>query len=345
MGNIFKKALWLWTGLMWAGVNASILSAAPYSEDYTQGLNIPDVVAHVNGVEISSKHVKFEFNKIFPKLKKKPDAMEQANMVRSIIHREVIRELMYQKAKDENFQASKMEIDKEMESLKSVYTDDNEFQAALKMRDLTEEELRKSIETDILSRQVIQKFVKRNVHLTNAEVKQYYDENREKFKRPEAYRTRHIFVSIFPEDMLKKSTLEELQAKKDEYSVGARKKAEEILEKVRAGGDFGELAKKYSQDGSTAQNGGELDYIYKGFGDPDFEAAATKLKDGEYSDVVETPYGFHIIQMMDTKPSDYAPYEDLKETIQRKLYMDHATNELKEFLEVLRKQAKIEILF
>ncbi|MFQ5444946.1 MAG: peptidylprolyl isomerase, partial [Nitrospinales bacterium] len=76
-----------------------------------------------------------------------------------------------------------------------------------------------------------------------------------------------------------------------------------------------------------------------------FEAAATKLNKGEYSDVVETSYGYHIILLIDTKPSEYAPFKDLEETIQRKLYMDRSTDELKKFLEVLRKQAKIEILF
>lgn len=83
-------------------------------------------------------------------------------------------------------------------------------------------------------------------------------------------------------------------------NADAKKKAQEVLDKVKAGGDFATLAKQYSQD-TTAANGGDLGLFGKGKMVPEFEKAAFSLKAGEVSGLVKTVYGYHIIKVTAVK--------------------------------------------
>ena len=74
-----------------------------------------------------------------------------------------------------------------------------------------------------------------------------------------------------------------------------------FLIRLKHGADFGEMAKKYSEDPGSASEGGDLGWVGKGVFYPEFEAAAFALKPGALSDVVESPVGFHIIQMLDRR--------------------------------------------
>src|SRR6185295_16089353 len=84
-------------------------------------------------------------------------------------------------------------------------------------------------------------------------------------------------------------------------SKQTRAKAEEVLKRARAGEDFAKLAKEFSTDPGNKDKGGDLGWFGKGAMVPAFEEAAFKLKPGEISDLVETPFGLHIIKLDDRK--------------------------------------------
>ncbi len=81
----------------------------------------------------------------------------------------------------------------------------------------------------------------------------------------------------------------------------AKAKALAILDSIKAGADFAEMAKKYSDDPGSAQHGGDLGFVKRGVFYPEFEAAAWKLKPGELSGIVESPVGYHIIQLIEKR--------------------------------------------
>lgn len=89
-------------------------------------------------------------------------------------------------------------------------------------------------------------------------------------------------------------------AKDDSLNAQAKAKAEEVLGQIKAGGDFAELAKTHSQDG-TASNGGDLGFFKKGQMVPEFEAAAFALQPGQTSELVKSKYGYHIIRVVEKK--------------------------------------------
>ena len=119
----------------------------------------------------------------------------------------------------------------------------------------------------------------------------------------------------------------------------------EIQNELKQGADIAELAKKYSHDESTAENGGDLGFFYADGVEKTFADAVAKIEVGEVTDVVETSYGFHLIELIDTDPGGYAPFEDMKEIIREEMFQEKARDHVSDYIASLRKKAKIEVLY
>ncbi len=146
----------------------------------------------------------------------------------------------------------------------------------------------------------------RKVNPTEGEIKYYYDEHKRDFWQEKKVRARHILFKVPPG-----------ASKEDVEKI--RKKAEKVLKMAKEGKDFAKLAKKYSQDPGSAKNGGDLGFFtYKTMVKP-FSEVAFSLKPGEISDLVRTPYGFHIIKVEEVKKAKTLPLKDVKDRIIKKL--------------------------
>ncbi len=148
----------------------------------------------------------------------------------------------------------------------------------------------------------------RGVKVTAGDIKQYYEQNPKEFEAPPSVKARHILIRPDGKAQDKEKAKQE-----------ARKKAEEIIGKLKGGADFNELARQYSQDPGSAKQGGELGWFRKGVMVKPFEEAAFALKKGETSPVVETDFGYHIIQVEDTMGASAVPLKQAEEQIKREL--------------------------
>jgi peptidyl-prolyl cis-trans isomerase D len=135
-------------------------------------------------------------------------------------------------------------------------------------------------------------------NVSDAELQKQYQENIDSYRTPERVRVRHILIKT--------------QGKPKEDAPKLKAKAEDILKQVKSGGNFAELAKKNSDDPGSAVKGGELDFIVRGQTVPNFEKAAFSLKPGDISDLVETEYGYHIIQVEEKQPAHTQTFEEAK---------------------------------
>ena len=117
-----------------------------------------------------------------------------------------------------------------------------------------------------------------------------------------------------------------------------------MLKTVKAGGDFATLARANSTDPGSAQNGGDLGFFPKGQMTPAFEEAAFKLKPGTTSALVETPFGFHIIKVLERRAPRTAPFAEVSGQIKDFLTQGQREQKLEQFVEQVKAKGKIEIL-
>jgi parvulin-like peptidyl-prolyl isomerase len=155
------------------------------------------------------------------------------------------------------------------------------------------------------------------------EMKKHYDENKQQF---EETRASHILIML-PEQREQRAQGEEkkegqpAQPAKPATKEDARKLAEQLLARVKAGEDFAKLAKEYSDDTGSGQQGGDLGFFRKDVRFvPEFKEAVFKLKPGEVSDIVETQFGYHIIKVIENRTAgfDEAMKAELKDDLLEK---------------------------
>ncbi len=150
--------------------------------------------------------------------------------------------------------------------------------------------IRSEFVDDMRKQMIIEKLKQQkfgDMKVSAVEVHNFFDTYKDSLPQvPEQVTLSHIFVIPKP------ST----KAREEAYSL-----AKSILDSLRAGADFAALAKKYSQDPGSASSGGDLGWAKRGQFVPEFEHAVFEMKPGEISDIVETQFGFHIIQLLERR--------------------------------------------
>jgi peptidyl-prolyl cis-trans isomerase D len=155
------------------------------------------------------------------------------------------------------------------------------------------------------------------------EVEKYYRDNDTQYTTPEQVRASHILLKT---------------EGKDEAAVKAR--AEALLKQVKGGADFAALAKKLSEDEVSKAQGGDLDYFGRGRMVKEFEDVAFALPVGQISDVVKTPFGFHVIKVTDKKPESRRSLDEVRQQITDQLAQERAQTQASAQAEQMARDAK-----
>jgi peptidyl-prolyl cis-trans isomerase D len=152
--------------------------------------------------------------------------------------------------------------------------------------------------------------------VSREDLQAYYDQHKEDYRVPEQVSVSHILI---------KAPLPGPDGKVDPKGLDeARKKADDVLRQVKAGGNFADLAKKYSEDPGSGKNGGSLGFIGRGRTVPEFEKAAFSLAKGSTSDLVQSSYGFHILRVDDKQAAHVKSLDEVKEQIEESLKQQKA---------------------
>ncbi|MBE0477102.1 MAG: peptidylprolyl isomerase [Coriobacteriia bacterium] len=227
--------------------------------------------------------------------------------------------LIRQAAKDEGITVTDADVDKKIEELKAGFANEEAFNQAIEKSGMKLEDLREQLRDQAVTTKLVEKLT-RDVKVDDAAVDEYYEKNKEQFVEKAAVHASHI---LFSED--DKST------------------AEKVLTQVKNGGDFAELAKEYSKDTVSAANGGDLGWPTTPYVQ-EFQSAADKLEPGEVSDLVKSPFGWHIIKVVEKRGDRQKPLKEVREQISDILSQRQQAEAYQKYVDKLREKAKIEIL-
>jgi len=288
------------------------------------GCSNKNVVAKVNGETITTDAL----NQQLEQLKKQyPNMFTGADgegrlldFKQRLLDNIINQKLIEQAAKDKGIKISDADVQKQIDQLKAGFKDQAQFDEALKSAGMTVDGLKTQIRNQLVTQKLIESLSANN-KVSDADIQAYYDKNKEQFFQKAAKKASQILFK--PED---KAT------------------AEKVLAQVKAGDDFGALAKKYSVDTATASKGGDLGYPTSAYV-PEFQAALDKLKKGETTAaLVQTPFGWHIIRVTDERAGVQQPLAEVKPQIEQIIVQQRKGDAYQTFLDDLRKKAKIEIL-
>lgn len=194
-------------------------------------------------------------------------------------------------------------IDANIEKLSKKYKTEKEFKAALGKESVND--LRTAIEHTLLAQKAEEVAIQKNLKVTDADVRSYYDANKQMFNRPRQFKASHILVKVDPSSNTEeRATLE--------------KKVAELTKKAKSGEDFYNLA-YYNSDDRSKYVGGDLGYFHEGQTDPEFEAAIKKMKVGEVSEPVKSMYGWHIIKLVELNEPRQLDFDETKVKIREQL--------------------------
>lgn len=171
--------------------------------------------------------------------------------------------------------------------------------------------------------EISRKDLANNEQVTDEQISKYYQDNIFQYTQPERRKASHILFTL-PTDA-DTATKDKLKAE-----------AQSVLDKIKNGADFSEMAKAHSQDPGSADNGGDLGFFGQGEMVPAFEESAFSLTPGDISDLVESSFGYHIIKLISVEGGESKPLDTVKDEIIASIQFDKVENAYVEKVESMQ---------
>jgi len=188
------------------------------------------------------------------------------------------------------------------------------------------EEYKNSFRSRILTQEVVYRDVYPDLQVTDAEVQQLYTKNKEQFQRPEQVILAEIFVST--------------EGKAESEIPALEQKAKTLLDRVKKGEDFNQLAKRFS-DGTTAKQGGDLGTFHRGQLAKELEDQVFKMKRGDVTDVIHTRTGFLVLKVEQRYEEGIQPLEKVKNEVEGQIRYEKLQPAVRAYLTKLREESYV----
>ncbi len=293
------------------------------------------IVAIVNGDIITLYELNKKVKQITgkdPDFLKKNDEEKYRKICKNILNRLIEDKLTEKKVKELGIKVSDTDVDEEIRRIEEEQgLTHEEFIRMLEKSGVSYDEYRKYVKKSIERMQLIEFEVRSRIVISEEQIRDYYEKHKDEFKTAEKVRIASIFLKLKNRD-----DPEEMERLK--------KRAEVIIERLKEGEEFSELAEDFSE-GPGAESGGDLGYFKIEDLDPEIRRLVEKMKIGEVSDPIIRPFGIQIIKVLDKKAEGVKPLEEVRDYIYRILYNKEIEKRYTSWINELKKRSYIKIMF
>jgi len=310
---------------------------------------VEEIVARVNNSIITRADVRKARQELYAEAQQQSNtaqAEQQAKDHEKDILRDLIdQQLLLNKAQDLGISADTELVKKLDELRKQMHADSMEdLEKAAEAQGISFEDFKQNLKNNIITQRVIGQEVGGHITVTNAEIQQYYDQHKSEMERPEQVRLSEILISTQTTPEVKNAKGENAlpETPSPEVVAQAKAKADQVYEMLKKGGNFDDLAKKYS-NGPTSAIGGDLEYFKRGTMSKDLESKVFAMDAGQYTEPIRTNQGFVILKVTEHQKSGVPALKDVESQINEQIYVTKMQPALRDYLTKLREEAYIDI--
>lgn len=313
-------------------INDKVISKAEFYDDYKR----------IKNVQLKNA----------PKEIQKDTSYAALSIKNRFVNDVIVRELLAQEFEKRKLTASEEEIKANKEKIIAQVGSLERFNNILKENNISEERLNSDMANEVKIDKLYSELNKNKI--TDTDALKFYKEHKSDFERPERVKASHILIDTNEEPIKKaivdadkegKLSQSEIDKKVKEEVAKAQALAEEVRQKaLKNPKNFAQLAKEYSQDKGSAQNGGDLGYIIKEQVVPEFGEMAFSQKVGTVSPLVKSQFGTHIIYVTDKAAAGVQPFGEVKADLKTYLERQQKYETIQKLIEGLKASAKIEYI-
>jgi peptidyl-prolyl cis-trans isomerase SurA len=298
-------------------------------------LIVERVVAVVNDAIILASELEARMTPVRGEAMQIADPKERerrlAKLSTQVLDEMVNEELIVQAAEAAKVDVEASEVQAALDEIKQNNNlDDAGLAQALAAQGYTMSNYKQDLRRQLLRLRAVNQLVAPKVQVTEEDVRAKYDEMQRRSQSVSAVQLSHILFKL-PD----KPTEQQLAA--------AKEKAAQVINRVRGGEKFEEVAAKDSEDDSTKATGGQLGWFQRGSINPEWESIVFSMQKGDVRGPVAGPQGLHVFQVTEVKNSELKPFADMKEQLMRELRRREMDKQTQTWLEDLRKKAYIDI--
>ena len=306
--------------------NTSQLPPLPAAAD-----QLPEIVARVNGDPISKRELLNQAQSMrFQAIEAGAgDPAETSGFLNMVLDALIGERLVFMDSDARQVGPTDGEVEERVQAIIATYGGEEGFQQALAAQGIDHAYVRRQVRQALSIDKVMEGEIKPDIRIEEAAVKAYYERYGEGMIVPDTYKLRHILKQLPDGVEARQIAIAELEG---------------LRTRIAEGADFAALAREYSDDARTRDEGGQLPWMVFSGVEKSFEEAVRALKVGELSGVVETRLGLHLLQLQEKQVQRLKTFEEAREEITNILAVRATREAIQERVTNLRSSAKIEIL-